>query len=70
MATENTDNDDIFQEDDNNDINKKVVIDPIKVRFQNKICCIVLLFVLKSKIYHVRTGMQESIFLFYNFKTH
>lgn len=32
MAAEGTDNDDIFQEDDNNDINKKVVIDPIKVR--------------------------------------
>ena len=33
MATEGTDNDDIFQEDDNNDVdnNKEVVIDPIKV---------------------------------------
>lgn len=33
MAAEGTDNDDIFQEDDNNDVdnNNKVVIDPIKV---------------------------------------
>ena len=31
MAAEGTDNDDIFQEDDNNDVDKKVVIDPIKV---------------------------------------
>ena len=32
MAAEGTESDDIFQEDDNNDIdNKKVVIDPIKV---------------------------------------
>ena len=34
MAAEGTDNDDIFQEDDNNDVDKKeVVIDPIKVSF-------------------------------------
>lgn len=35
MAAEGTDNDDIFQEDDNNnDVDKKVVIDPIKVSFK------------------------------------
>ena len=35
MAAEGTDNDDIFQEDDNNDVdNKKVLIDPIKVSFK------------------------------------
>ena len=43
MAAE--DNDDIFQEDDNNDVdNKKIVIDPIKVSFKNNHvadCCIV-----------------------------
>lgn len=43
MAAE--DNDDIFQEDDNNDVdNKKVVIDPIKVRFKRRFFVLSLLY--------------------------
>ena len=48
MAAE--DNDDIFQEDDNNDVdNKKVVIDPIKVRFKRRFFVLSLLYL--SRVY-------------------
>ena len=55
MAAEGTDNDDIFQEDDNNDVdnNNKVVIDPIKVSLKYT-------FAILTHFVHVRALIVSS----------